>query len=428
MPLLSLILTLTGCRGQAMEEPWCEEEEVEIAGSWTWWRDIQPVVAQKCLACHTEGGSASLPLESWEDAWEQRESIRSAVLSRSMPPWQVSDCCGDWYHDYSLTTEEIAQIAAWVDSGAAEGDPGEAPPAPEPIGGLSRVDLSLSPTEAYTPAPPKGRFDDTRCFLMPWPEEEPRFVTGLSPRPGARALAHHIVVSWVPKSQKRALEKLDEASEGPGFACDGGVGDLQVVPLGGSLVGGDYPRGIGNEIPVGATMILQVHYSTRGAPAEPDLTTIDFRLDEEAVAASSIVIANAAWLAAPGMKIKAGDPDAVFTYRFNPSLFIGGRSVDLQGATPHMHRYASRMRILRILPDQSTECLLEIPEWRFGWEQPYWYESPRRLNPEDELYLECHFDNSAANQPNGQEPRDIAWGDNDQDMCAGFLAFTPVEG
>ena len=50
------------------------------------------------------------------------------------------------------------------------------------------------------------------------------------------------------------------------------------------------------------------------------------------------------------------------------------------------------------------------------------------MNPEDELYLECHFDNSAANQADGQAPRDIAWGDNDQDMCVGFLAFTPVEG
>lgn len=78
----------------------------------------------------------------------------------------------------------------------------------------------------------------------------------------------------------------------------------------------------------------------------------------------------------------------------------------------------------RIGSDGTRECLLEIPDWHFGWEQPFWFAEEHLLAADDELYLECHFDNSAANQNNGETPRDIAWGGNNQDMCAAFLSFT----
>ncbi|KIG17317.1 hypothetical protein DB30_03374 [Enhygromyxa salina] len=34
----------------------------------------------------------------------------------------------------------------------------------------------------------------------------------------------------------------------------------------------------------------------------------------------------------------------------------------------------------------------------------------------DRLYVECHFDNNQANQPDGEAPRDQWWGD-DKEMC-----------
>ena len=47
----------------------------------------------------------------------------------------------------------------------------------------------------------------------------------------------------------------------------------------------------------------------------------------------------------------------------------------------------------------------------------------------DELRLQCHFDNSAGNQPvvDGvpEEPRDIHWGEGTTDeMCLGMLQIT----
>ena len=124
------------------------------------------------------------------------------------------------------------------------------------------------------------------------------------------------------------------------------------------------------------------------------------------------------------MLVKAGEKDATYFYRWRPSLLTGKRRVFLQGVTPHMHTFGSRMRMRVMHPDGSSDCLLEIPRWHFGWEQPFWFAAPHVLEPEDALYLACHFDNSAENQPPGQAPSDIAWGGNSQDMCAAFVSFT----
>ena len=52
-----------------------------------------------------------------------------------------------------------------------------------------------------------------------------------------------------------------------------------------------------------------------------------------------------------------------------------------------------------------------------------------QLNPGDRLGLECHWDNSAGNQPfvDGQRvpPRELNWGEGtDDEMCLGGLYVT----
>jgi hypothetical protein len=124
------------------------------------------------------------------------------------------------------------------------------------------------------------------------------------------------------------------------------------------------------------------------------------------------------------MKVKAGEPDVPFFYTLKPDIFTGGKRVNLQGVSPHMHHFGNRLTVRVLKPNGTQKCLLEIPNWEFGWEQPYWFKEPIVLEPEDSVYLECRFDNSAANQPFGRKPKDFSWGGNDQDMCAAFISFT----
>lgn len=80
--------------------------------------------------------------------------MRDAVVDKRMPPRLASDCCTTWFQDFGLTDAERATLVGWIDAGAPEGDiaaDGESLP---PIGGVSRVDLTLTMPEPYTPPRP----------------------------------------------------------------------------------------------------------------------------------------------------------------------------------------------------------------------------------------------------------------------------------
>ena len=77
----------------------------------------------------------------------------------------------------------------------------------------------------------------------------------------------------------------------------------------------------------------------------------------------------------------------------------------------------------------GTACLLDIPRWNFHWQGFYRFKDPVPLHAGDRVLMECHWDNSAANQPevNGQvrAPIDVHFGEGSTDeMCAGGILMT----
>jgi hypothetical protein len=431
LPLLVIALGLVpvlGCKGKPDEGLWCSDSRpppVVPSQAVTWHHDIRPIVAAKCGGCHVEDGSGPFPLQQYEDFTVRASAIGSAVFQRHMPPWLAERCCAEYRNDLSLTNEELGAFERWLGDGMPEGSPQDSTP-PPPLSGLSRVDVTVSMKEDFVPQPPAGHVDELRCFVLDWPLDRPAYVTGLNPRPGNRAIVHHLIVGAVSEDDAEQLRAREGRDGRPGFDCTGGLGSIRnITVLGGSLMGSDFPDGIGKRVEPGSKILLNVHYSMAYTPAAADRTAIEFRLDDEAREAKGIAIANPAWLVGDAMRIKAGDPDAAFWFHFRPTVFTGGKkTVYLRNVTPHMHAFATRFTLRILRADGSRQCLLEIPRWDIGWEQPYWFARPIELHPEDELYIECHFDNSAARQPPGQEPRDIAWGESNQDMCVGFLAFT----
>jgi len=282
--------------------------------------------------------------------------------------------------------------------------------------------------DSYTVQPDPGRADDFRCFLLDWPVDREVFITGINPRPGNREVVHHLIVAALTGDAIEEAERLDAEDPGTGFDCEGGLGDIplrDVTVLGGSLLGSDFPDGLGREVEPGSRILVNVHYYAEGLRDTPtDRTAIEVRYDDTAREFEGLAVANPAWLVADGMFIEAGDDHAPFWFSYDPSLFTRNEPVLLRSVTPHMHYFGKKIRVMLLRDDGSTECLIEIPRWEFGWEQPFWFEEPVPLEPGDELYVECIFDNSASNQPDGEKPRDIAWGTDNQDMCAAFLNYT----
>src|SRR5688572_15245198 len=98
----------------------------------TWTQEISRIVYQRCATCHSKGGSAPMPLLSYNDVRPWAKAIKDEVLHRRMPPWGAVKGSADFLDDASLTQEEIMRIAEWVEGGAPEGDPAYLPALPAP--------------------------------------------------------------------------------------------------------------------------------------------------------------------------------------------------------------------------------------------------------------------------------------------------------
>ncbi len=404
----------------------------------TYYQDVQPIIQSKCVGCHNANGIGPFPLESASDVTSRSVLIRSAVASRTMPPWPPDDSCTPYARDRSLTDDQIKTLTDWVDQGAVPGDPA-AQVTGQPAPGLSRVDFSLQMPEAFTPTQSPDHF---RCFLVDWMPGTTKYVTGLGVRPGDPHIVHHVIAVIATPSQVAQYQALDAADPGPGWDCFGGTGGGNqaqwLAAWAPGALGTDFPPGTGVRVDPGSKIVIQVHYNTAAAAPGPDQTRIDIEVADAVDKPAWVMpFADPNWLKG-NLKIPAGAPDTMYSYGIDVTPYLGlltggvlagGKPATVYGAAMHMHTRGAHIlgRINR--GDGSQECMLDIPRWSFNWQGSYGFGTAKTINPGDELYLECHWDNTAANQPyvNGQQvpPRDLNWGETTEDeMCAEILYLT----
>ena len=424
----------------------------------TYNQDIGPLLNARCANCHVDGSVAPFTLGSYADAYNQRFAIRSSVINGTMPPWQPVDGCNTYKGDLSLSAEQIASIAEWVDKGAPEGEAVVDATANALVmggdmeGGISRIDLSMEMPLAYEP---QLFPDDYRCFLLDWPENELKYVTGFHAQPGNMQIVHHVIAFLIGPEKAAEYEALDAESEIPGYTCFGGPGGNVSSAVGwiGAWApgdpGGDTPVGTGIPVQPGSKVALQVHYdSGLYEPGMLDQTTVHFKLDDTVEKPAFVLpFANPDWLTTTNsMLIPAGETAQSHSFLFDPTPFFGPEgifgSVNLSGGLIasntafeihstglHMHELGKEIKLEVHRANGDRTCLLEIDDWDFNWQGGYSLAEKEIFEPGDKLYLECTWDNSAPNQRviegAQQEPRDVTWGEGTSDeMCLGVIYIT----
>ncbi|KYF99052.1 monooxygenase [Sorangium cellulosum] len=405
-----------------------------VAAAASYYRDVKPIFDARCAGCHSAGGVAPFSLEGPDAAVPWAPLIKRAVVERTMPPWPADGACADYVGDRSLSEQQIQTIAAWVDGGAAVGDPAEeGPPLDRPSSPeLERVDRTLEMPVEYTP---QAGPDDYRCFVIDWPEESARYVTGFGVRPGEERIVHHVIAFIAAPEMVADVEALDAADPGPGYPCFGGPG-IRPRWLGGWVPGGGsltFPAGTGTRIEPGSKLVVQVHYNTLTAGKLPDRSAIDVMLESSVDREGSTQPwTNPAWLTGDAMTIPAFEADVVHRWGAQPTRALaGGAPIELHIAGLHMHTLGKRARLEIERADGSSECVLDIPRWDFHWQGSYTLAQPKVLRPGDTLSLECHWDNTPENQPiidgKPRVPGDVVWGEGTNDeMCLGTFYMTEL--
>jgi hypothetical protein len=96
----------------------------------TFTKDVAPILQRSCQSCHRPGSLAPMSLITYDDVRPWARAIKLKTSLREMPPWFIEKNVGiqRFKDDPSLSDEEIATIASWVDSGAPRGNPADMPP------------------------------------------------------------------------------------------------------------------------------------------------------------------------------------------------------------------------------------------------------------------------------------------------------------
>ena len=420
-----------------------------VTAAVTFDRDVLPILQSKCQTCHRPGEIAPMSFLSYQTTRPWAKAIKTAILTKKMPPWGADARYGHFANDPSLTAGEIETIMKWVDNGALEGDARDAPPPVQwPEGWRSKPDVVVS--LPAIPVPAKGYVEWTD-MIIPNPFTKDTWVTSVEIRPGVPAVMHHAGVRFVP--HKKDVQyfvptwgdyRRDEAgyktSSQPNAAkvtyCKEDQNRLcpapaNALPAPGSFEG-FYRPGSGPIdyryynaaylVPGNTDIVVQMHYSPNGT-AVTDVTKIGFTL---AKSAPEHQLKMYGLQPAGGTNnretfhIPAGDPN----WKSPPTDVIFNVDTELAVFSVHMHERGKAMLYTLTYPSGKSEIVFSEPHYNFNWQLYYDLEKPIRIPKGTKLHIDAWFDNSANNPFNRDPTRDVYGGEQSwEEMMAPWIGL-----
>lgn len=397
----------------------------------TYWRDAMPILRAECLACHVQGGIGPFPLETYDDAVAMAPAIREAVATRLMPPLPADPSAGLPIVDPRVMDDaDRATLLAWLDAGAPEGDPAEAPELPPATDPHGPPDRTLDLGADYTP--PAGVMDDYRCFVIDPGFRRDTELTMVDIVPTNHAMFHHGILYLALADDADEARRMDADASGPGYPCFGGPGIGTGEWIAAEAVGAlrqPYADGTAKVIPAGSVFILQQHYNTNNGRSE-DRSRLELWTADQPVgrAPLDVRLVNFLFSIPPGAAEHTVTATARVT-RGGQARIGQAPEGDLWTVWGHMHVLGDRFALDLRRADGSVQRLLDIPRWDFNWQGVYHLAAPVPVRAGDEILMTCTWDNSPANQPyvGGVQgaPRRVGWGEGTFDeMCLGGVTIT----
>ena len=400
---------------------------LQAAETPTFYKNVLPVLQQRCQECHRAGEVAPMAFLSYADTRPWAKAIRQAVLSHKMPPWHADPHFGKFSNDRSLTPAEIQTLVGWADGGAAEGNPKDAPAPIQFAQGwtIGKPDIILDTGVDFS-VPASGTVDYT-YFVAPTGFTEDKWVKDIEVRPSNTAVTHHIVLFARPKGSKimsmlKPGESLSPRESGADhskikqgdravlFGIGGGMEMVSVYVPGG--VAYKTLPGQARLIPAGADLIFQIHYTTNGkAGVDRSRVGITFATEPPVERVVNAFIMNTT------LDIPPGDPnhrvDGIVTLK---------EAAKLQALFPHMHLRGKAFEYVATYPTGESQTLLKVPKYDFNWQTTYYLDKPLLMPKGTQLHATAYYDNSPNNQYNPDPTKEVWWGDQSwEEMFAGFV-------
>jgi hypothetical protein len=432
----------------------------------TFAKDVLPILQKNCQNCHRPGQVAPMSLITYGETRPWAKAIKAAVTMRKMPPWFADPKYGHFINDRALKQNEIDTLVKWADSGAAEGNPKDAPaPVQWPTGGWGiqpEVVVDLPPHEV----PAKGVLE-WELIALPSPFKGDTWVTSMEILPGDPSVVHHICFSFEkhhPATVYNQYEWVQVPRDETGNPTPGntGFGELPGMIIATRDVGStevklrhgrptlrqnldfcylpgntydDYRVwNAGKLVPAGSDIIVSIHYTANGA-AVVDQSKIGFTVAKAPPPKKFVV--QGAGEDMPVIVPTPASARAVFASTYNPTFAIPPnvdnyvappmditflKDAEIVRLRPHAHVRGKSAQYKLIYPDGREEVVLNVPHYDFNWQLSYG--TSLKVPKGSRMRFEFHYDNSANNKYNPDPSRWVYQGFQSwEEMMAPNLGF-----
>ncbi len=391
----------------------------------TYNKDVLPILQKRCQTCHRPGQVAPMSFLSYESTRPWAKAMKAAVVTRKMPPWFADPQYQHFVNDRSLEAGEIETISRWADSGAAEGDAKDAPPAVEwPSDGWEiRPDIIVQGPEFKVPARPKNDVIEWMYITMPGNFAQDTWVTSMEIKPGNRAVTHHICVYFKPHTanvkynvpvwddkprdengNELTTSKARITGRNAGTQLDDTNG-VEGCYVPGQAVQNYGIHGAGKLIKAGTDVVFQLHYTPNGQDIT-DQPMVGFKVSKEAPARRYVTLGISSPTDPKVFAIPPGDAN----WASPPAQAVFGEDVELVYMFPHMHVRGKDMTYKLIYPDGKTEIVLNVPKYDFNWQLAYDLAKPIQVPKGTRLVVTAHYDNSPNNKFNPNPNQTVYYG------------------
>lgn len=376
--------------------PWTKGESVsfsnilEISGRGvSYVNDIVPILQNRCVTCHREGGMAPWAMSSHEMVRGWGEMIRETILTMRMPPGQIDEEYLDKFVDvHFITDSEKVALVNWIDAGAprdGESDPLLVPPITQSDWALGEPDLVIEIPAQEIPA--EGVLD-YKFIPVDIGLDKDQWVRAYEFDVGDKSVLHHIIAYTQDERQQKQNASLGGSRTNFGSYAPG----RDHV---------EFDANTGILLERGVRFMLQLHYTTIGKPVR-DVTRIGlyFHDTEPEYLLSRTAVMNGEFVIPPG----------VSDYPVVASATIENDSL-LYNLAPHMHYRGKSVSYSARYPDGRVDELLSIPNFQHNWQMVYRLRKPLFLPAGTVIQAEGVFDNSVSNLLNPNPAQEVTWGD-----------------
>jgi hypothetical protein len=388
----------------------------------SFYKDVLPILQKNCQACHRPGEIAPMPFLSYSDVRPWAKAIKTAVITRQMPPWFAEPGYSHFANDRTLSDAAIKTLAAWADTGAVEGKAEDQPPPMKFIDGWNIKPDMVVEMPLDVPLPARGTIN-YKSILVKVNFPEDRWVVAAEMRPGNAEAVHHMRAIVRPPGSNWMRDAL------PGVAYENGDPQVGRQAEGADLLGKFNP-GLGGQdfslfesakfVPKGSDVVFSMHYTSTGKETT-DRSKVGL-IFAKAPPKYRYYVSDGP--TGSNLAIPAGATNAEVV-----SEMTAQTDTQLVYLQPHMHLRGKDYEVRLISPSGESKTVFKA-KWDFNWQVGYDLEKPIPIPAGTRIVGIAHYDNSANNKFNPDPAKLVFWGqqnwDEMQNCFMGFLVDPTV--